>query len=661
MQSAIFNTPVLKVNNLKTKFDTIVLSNSFVALIGDYIEARIVQQLHYWCYSEYGVVIKGLRWIYKPIREWLSEAFIGFTDWQLRKAIASLLKKGLIKREKLYVKHHQQEHNSPWWNPKNQTYYYNVNYGKLQQIIEQVENAEARPAHGEPSSPSFLAETTENVRIENDTKLSVEEFQDTKSCEYPQNNTENTSIKNNSRELSLPHLPCVGKEKEKNNQNKQELSNSELPKIQEIGSVNPEVIEEGTNVGQVEENINWNKSTNVHLAQPNTEQLQKSERPSPKLKVTKTRTRVANRVRHAEPSAQSHAKHDDGALAPQMSAKQKRENKAPWQDELQRSEFYRALIQALPIVANSHSPQGLAKTIIAQLKSGEEHTYWDDFAANLPIGTSTKPEWEIEPGVPYPMFIEYLIEKIKRGNNTQTTEQARNEVFRILSQPRQATAFWGQFKRSVVNTAEQVERDRTLGVSNPNTPVWTRERIEPSIEEAERAGKKIVAVNGATQAAIESARTPQLESKDSVSVPQSLSSATSASQNKSEQVSSSPDPWNEDDKPESDKPENDKPTLSMREMLAARGVKGFCKPMPKVSQAEAEAEERKQAKPKTNIAQMSLTEINDYLKDPVLQKQLTPQLFHSDYELITDYLGQIIGVKLSEVQIQKRQSQSTGE
>ena len=182
--------------------------------------------------------------------------------------------------------------------------------------------------------------------------------------------------------------------------------------------------------------------------------------------------------------------------------------------------FYRALIQALPIVANSHSPQGLAKVIIAQLKRGEEHSYWDDFAAGLPIGTLDKPEWEVEPGVPYPMFIEYLTEKIIRGNNTQTQEQARNEVFRILDKPRQAKAFWGQFKRSVVNVSEQVERDRALGVSNPNTPVWSRERIEPSVEEAAIAGKKIMAVNGGDRTAIESVEAPQLEGKNSPPVPQ---------------------------------------------------------------------------------------------------------------------------------------------
>jgi hypothetical protein len=608
MQSAIFNTPVLKVESLKTKFDTIVLSNSFVALIGDYIEARILQQLHYWCYSEYGVIIKGLRWIYKPIREWLREAFIGFTDWQLRIAIASLLEKGLIYREKLYVKHHELKHDNPYWHPKNQTYYYSLNYDKLQGLIEQHENAEI----------------IENLRVESHTKLSVEDSQDTKCCELSQNKTDITNIENNSTDQSHPTLPCVGEEKEKINQEKEEINqekqefspkgyrsayNPELLKEKEINSVDPKTLEQDTNIGQVEEKINQYKNTINNSTQPETEKLQETDRPSPKLKAQSVTL-----------------------------SKQKREDKAPWKDEAEKSQFYRALVQALPIVANSHSPQGLAKTIMAQVKRGEEHTYWDDFKAGLPIGSSTKPEWEVEPGVPYPMFVEYLTEKIIKGNNTQTQEQARNEVFRILLQPRQASAFWGQFKRSVINVSEQMERDRALGVSNPNTPIWTRERIEPSIEEAAAAGDKILAVNGATKLITG-------ETREKVK----------GEREKEQEFLLSPeDPWTEDDKPQ----------LTMREMLAARGVKGFCKAMPKVSREEAEAEAKKEAEAlkrqqmnrKTHLNQMSVDEINELVKDPILRAQLTPQLINSNYELILDYLGQIIGVKLSDLQIRERQA-----
>ena len=188
-------------------------------------------------------------------------------------------------------------------------------------------------------------------------------------------------------------------------------------------------------------------------------------------------------------------------------------------------------------------------------------------------------------------------------------------------------------------------------MSNPNTPVWTRERIEPSVEEAAAAGQKIMVVNGGGQTAIEGSAAPQLES-------------THRASNKPESLE--PDPWM--DKSESKPEPESKPQLSLREMLADRGVKGFCKPIPKVSEAEVAAEERKQIKPKTNIATMAIAEINDYLTDLILRAQLTPQLMQSNYELITDELGQIIAVKLSEIQIRERrclrlasQSQSLGE
>lgn len=81
--------------------------------------------------------------------------------------------------------------------------------------------------------------------------------------------------------------------------------------------------------------------------------------------------------------------------------------------------------------------------------------------------------------------------------------------------------------------------------------------------------------------------------------------------------------------------------------LGVRNLKGFTKQMPQVSQAEAEAEDESRAwrKRKTHISQMTLAEINDYLQEPILRREITPQLMGSDYELITDELGQIIAVK----------------
>ena len=605
MQSPVSNIPYIKVKNLQAKFDAVVISNSFITLIGEVNEAYFLHQLHYWSYSQYGVVLDGIRWIYKPLREWLTEVFPFMTEWKLRKAIASLLDKGLIERKKLYVKHHEIKHDNPYWNPKNQTYYYSVNYDNLQERINEAERG-------------VKAESTENVCIEDSTKLSSEVFQDTKFCELSQNKTDITSIENKPSK-SHPHLPCEWNKKEKNSQ-EVNPSNRQVIQTEQINSFNSQVIEPEMNTERVEQEVNQNNSTNQYSVQ----ELVQVEAKKPKLKKSK----------ETQP---------------------KRKSKAPWKNQEQFKAFYSVLIQAIPIVANARSPQGLAQTIIRQLRSGNPHTYWDDFAAGQPIGFSTKPEWEIEPGVPYPMFIEYLTEKLKAGNNTKTDEQTRNEVFSILDKPRQAKAFWGQFKRSVVNVSEQVERDRALGVSSPNTPVWTRERIEPSIEEAAEAGQKITAVNDETKAVLESTKNPQLESKDNTPVSQSPSlpnSPITTSPNESEQASPPPDPWSEEDsKVYSSEGQS---LSSMREMLAERGVKGFCKLMPKVSRAEAKAEseaiQRQQMNRKNHISQMSLAEINELVRDPIFRAQLTPQLLGSDYELITDELGQIIRIELSELQ-----------
>ena len=194
--SQSLNAPVIQIDSLKTKFDTAVVSNSLIALLDyDYNQARFLQQLHYWSYSKYGVIIDGIRWIYKSAREWLSEALVGLTEWKLRKAIASLLQKNLIRREKLFARHQEQEYSRFWWQPKNQTYYYSINYDELQKLIER-------------------ARSTENVRIESSTKLSVEEIQQTKVCELSQNSTKNTNHKKKTSKQSAAESLNISKEKE---------------------------------------------------------------------------------------------------------------------------------------------------------------------------------------------------------------------------------------------------------------------------------------------------------------------------------------------------------------------------------------------------------------------------------------------------------------
>ncbi len=603
MRKVTFGNPVLKVEGLEVKFDVVPVSSSLAILIGDKDQASIVQQLYYWGLQGYGEVIDGVRWIYKPINEWITEVFPTLTPWKLGKMMKELVELGIIRREKLFIKHQIQQGDRFWWQPKNQTYYYSLNTEKIQELADNYQ------------LPDKKAETLETSVFVKTQILSNQEIQDTKFSDCAKNRSKNTSIENYSKDQSHPTLPCVCEEIKTNSQEKELDSNPELPTSQaNRNKASYKVIEQDTISDDVEEKVNQYKDTKKRFVQedvPKGSTVQETvQRPESTKPIVKPKT--------------------------PRGTKPKRKNQAPWKDEGQFKRFYRALIQALPIVANAHSPQGLAQTIIRQLRCGIPHSYWDDFINGLPIGASTKPEWEIEPGVPYPMFIEYLTEKIKAGNNTTSDEQTRNEVFRILDKPRQAKAFWGQFKRSVVNVSEQVERDRALGVSNPNTPVWTRERIEPTISEAATAGEKIMAVNSAAGTAIEAATNPQLESVKPL--PNQLPEPPI------------PDPWTEDNQP-----------LTIKELLSQSKIQGFTKAMPKVSKPEVDRESKAEVKPKTNISQMTLAEINNYLSDPVLRKQITPQLMRSDYELITDEMGQIISVKRSAKLARQARSPKTEE
>jgi len=184
------NTPILKVEGLETKFDLATVSNSLVNLLGNYLEARILQQLHYWSNSGYGVVIDGVRWIYKPIREFLSEAIIGFTNWQVRKAISSLIEKGVIRREHLYDIHHG--HN---YAPKNRTYYYSLNYDQIEELVKDYEKAE----------------NIENISLVSDTNRFCESSEN-KFCGVSPNKTKNTSTENNQKEQTAKQIAAASTE-----------------------------------------------------------------------------------------------------------------------------------------------------------------------------------------------------------------------------------------------------------------------------------------------------------------------------------------------------------------------------------------------------------------------------------------------------------------
>jgi hypothetical protein len=327
---------------------------------------------------------------------------------------------------------------------------------------------------------------------------------------------------------------------------------------------------------------------------------------------------------------------------------------APWKTLEQFRQFYRALIKKLPIVANSRSPQGLANTIIQQLKNGVPHSYWDDFINGLPIGTSTQQEWEVEPGVPHPMFIEYLTEKLIEGNNSQTREQAVFQALNIASSPKQAIFFWKECKISLGNALDEAERHRNLGVKALPTPLWTKERPEPTLEEAATAGLKIQQINSSTKNAIEATKAGVL--KDTASHMEHAPCKGAFPPAKNRQIEGSTgqiepsthlssndpsesDPWLDEVSPK--KPRISDYAGGKIKSFLNKGFGNSSKSKSKKRYSQPDQWRRQPLK----IEEMSLTSINKALSDPILRNELTPQLiFNSNYELIKDELGQIIRI-----------------
>ena len=162
--------------------------------------------------------------------------------------------------------------------------------------------------------------------------------------------------------------------------------------------------------------------------------------------------------------------------------------------------FYKELLKVLPKLANPRNVAAYAHKICEQVKQGKPCTYWDDFQAGLPIGTSLKQEWEVEPGVVFPQFRDYLAEKLRAGDNTQSAEQNALKVEKVLSKPKETAVLWTKFKQTVYRISEQIERDRALGIANPVTPTWTKSVEEVPIEKAIASGEKILEVNDKAKA-----------------------------------------------------------------------------------------------------------------------------------------------------------------
>ncbi|MEO1672207.1 MAG: hypothetical protein AAFR77_15760, partial [Cyanobacteria bacterium J06631_2] len=299
----------------------------------------------------------------------------------------------------------------------------------------------------------------------------------------------------------------------------------------------------------------------------------------------------------------------------------------PWKDASERNEFCLALRKSAYIRGKARDLEAFVAHILKKLSQGIPSAYWDDFVAGEPIGKSSRKEWENADGEVDAKFIEYLAEQLRKGNNSQTPTQASDQAFWTVSHdPNKAKYFYRRYKRSIVSVSERITRDRANGISNPTTPVWTKDRPQPSDEEVLDAVTNIVETNQQSQNAIEAARhkSPQLQGERDVAKP--IAKELNSTQEKEKRSLKKP---------------------SLREYAVERW--GSPQPPGAVSPSKLDVSDndntRQPASVNLDISQMSVEEINRALADPVLNADLTPQIMCSDFGIITDDLGKITAVK----------------
>ena len=631
-----FNSPVIRIPGYETKYDFAGASNSLVRLFNDYLQARIVQQFHFWLWMKKGgVVLRGVKWIYKALIKLMEEAIPGFSEYQIRKAISILVAQGILIREQLHREHYGAVHACAAYNRQ---YYYRIDYEVLELFIQskikefQPQTNQARPSQAETTDTIGFVKVAEQVGEGRRTDLRMS-----------QNNTDTTFKINPSN--TLPQTPQEAREGNK----EQNVSRTPGSIQEEQDQSNP------TTFKQKEINLNTTPFSTVVERPTRVEQKINQKKPVQKP------VQVADAVEVLPPPKEQRVSKTRKGTKPNQDF-----GLAPWKSLEQFQRFYRALVNKLPLVANSRSPQGLAHKIIKQLKQGVPHSYWDDFINGLPIGTSTQQEWEVEPGVAHPMFIEYLAEKLIKGNNSQTREQAIQDALNIVLRPKQAIFFWKECKISLGNALHEAERHRALGVQAVSTPLWTKERPEPTLEEAAIAGIKIQQINSST-ADGSGRRTASMHpglrtAKNAIEATQNRQTDGSNGQiepspHLSPNTSIELDPWLDEDKPPQ-KPTSavlgetpmsnsfKKPRISdfASEDFKRRFCKGYGQKNKSKSTKRSPQPDECRRQP-LKIEDMSLAEINKALLDPILLAELTPQLMLSDYELITDEVGRIISVE----------------
>ncbi len=589
-------------------FDTIELCD------GNFYEASILSLFHFWLQNQNnGKWFKGFQWIYKSAADLVTGCLESLSRRKVARVLTSLVEKGLLIRDQL---HFEVNDDYSW---VNRTYYYRINYKAIALFVRQKYHSETENNVEDITSKQQPVELNEEVQTHITPRLvkTVQSGWSKLSNQVGQNcpiyNTKNTSTKNFqiSNTLPLPpHEPTKQGERDK-----------------------ARVKNEEEDYWEINEKVDGVVQTEPSFVSQN-EVKSSTQQDPPKLKTS-----------------------SDGVVLKELKTLQK-DCEGPWSSAEQRNEFYRELVVALPKVAGARVPQAMAKTILQDLEDGQPSSYWDDFIDGQPIGSSTKRPWEVNPGEVNPMFINFLVERMKR-NGADTNEKAANDVFFVLNDYKQANYFWQEFKRIFVQQTAEMEKQRQLGVRHPNSPVWMRQRHEPDAEELRQASETLAIAETDLKEAKQSGlglcpdKLLLQEAKQSGDASlranplglgrgmrgQGDRNKLKAVDDRTEQKMRLPE---SETGPGSNLEKEYNPVPAEFADVADR-LKNCLKSVPKI---EAIADQKPNIK--THINQMSIEEINEALQDPIMQSHLRSQLENSDYfELFQDRHGNIESVKLS--------------
>ena len=579
-----FGSPDFKIPGLESKFDFIGVPNSFVRCFEaelNRFEVTVLYQLLRWhSWSNSGIVLRSIKWIYKSVAEMIEDAFCGIKPGKLYRALNKLVQQGFLLKEQLHREHFGDVHACAAYNRR---YYYSP---IMELVMERIVDTLTE------ESPQTLVNLGFSISENQVGQNGTTDFSKQK------NNTHTTSA---STPSPTPPLTPPGENREgnptkSNSQSDRQNQTQGNPKPSSQNASKPQPVPFTDVVARppdVEQKINKNK---LVVQEPVRTEVLSSE-PSYKSEPTpKTRGRSSNTL-----------------LA------------GPWKDVSERDRFCQALKTSAYIRGKARDLEAFVSHILKKLSQGIPSAYWDDFIAGEPIGFSSRKEWENADGEVDPKFIEYLAEQLIKGNNSQTATQAADRAFwTVTHDPNKAKYFYKRYKRSIVSVSERITRDRANGISNPATPVWTKDRPQPSDEEVLDAVTNIVETNQQSQKSLEAARhqSRKLQGERDLTAP------------KTEELNST-----------QEKPQLKKPSL--REYAAERwgGSRPPLAASPVKSSVSDDGDPWQPTSVVLDISQMSVEEINKALADPVLNADLTPQIMRSDFGIITDYLGKITAVK----------------